>query len=256
MRAIVYGNGESRPQQPIIGGDFITWGCNAAYRDFNVDNLVSVDYNMQQEIYESEYVFNNKCWFSDWEVLPAGFDPHAITGYHNMPIFETPRLGRESCVVQGKTQETVDANIREALYHNPKLDHDDLKKKAEFNVGLYITWVEEYNDKVVPIDYPKGYSAGNTAIHLACQFKFQEIYMLGFDLSSYNDKLNNIYKGSKNYLPEDSRGFNPINWVNQLEHTFREFPNTKFYWVKKELTTAVHPLNVTQITYETFNTIT
>ena len=52
---IVYGNGESRPRKPIVGGDFITWGCNAIYRDFAVDNLVSVDYNMQQEIYESGY---------------------------------------------------------------------------------------------------------------------------------------------------------------------------------------------------------
>ena len=52
---IVYGNGESRPRKPIVGGDFITWGCNAIYRDFTVDNLVSVDYNMQQEIYRSGY---------------------------------------------------------------------------------------------------------------------------------------------------------------------------------------------------------
>ena len=35
-----------------------------------VDNLVSVDYNMQQEIYESGYAHNNKCWFSDWNILP------------------------------------------------------------------------------------------------------------------------------------------------------------------------------------------
>ena len=62
---LVYGNGESRPIQPIIGGDFITWGCNAIYRDFVVDNLVSVDYAMQQEIYQSEYAMKNKCWFTD-----------------------------------------------------------------------------------------------------------------------------------------------------------------------------------------------
>ena len=73
---IVYGNGESRPRKPIVGGDFITWGCNAIYRDFTVDNLVSVDYNMQQEIYRSvDYAMENKCWFSDWEVIPSGFDP-------------------------------------------------------------------------------------------------------------------------------------------------------------------------------------
>ena len=54
-----------------------------------VDNLVSVDYNMQQEIYESGYAHTNKCWFSDWNILPnvddtlievskSTFEPHMI----------------------------------------------------------------------------------------------------------------------------------------------------------------------------------
>ena len=106
-RHLVYGNGESRPIQPIIGGDFITWGCNAIYRDFVVDNLVSVDYAMQQEIYQSEYAMKNKCWFTDWEVLPAGFNPQMVMPNNDAPIFETPQLGRRSCVVQGKTQDSV-----------------------------------------------------------------------------------------------------------------------------------------------------
>ena len=73
MKHIVYGNGESRPKDKIIGGEWTTtWGCNAIYRDIAVDNLVSVDYPMQQEIYESGYAMNNKCWFSDCELLPAG----------------------------------------------------------------------------------------------------------------------------------------------------------------------------------------
>ena len=76
MKHIVYGNGESRPKDKIIGGEVwnnsvITWGCNAIYRDFTVDNLVSVDYNMQQEIYESGYAIRNKCWFSDWNSVPG-----------------------------------------------------------------------------------------------------------------------------------------------------------------------------------------
>ena len=56
MKHIVYGNGESRPTTDLIGGEWTTtWGCNAIYRDFAVDNLVSVDYNMQQEIYAVSY---------------------------------------------------------------------------------------------------------------------------------------------------------------------------------------------------------
>ena len=165
---IVYGNGESRPTTDILGGDFITWGCNAIYRDFAVDNLVSVDYNMQQEIYESGYVMKHKCWFSDWEVLPAEFDPHTLLIDNDGPVYETAKLNRKSCVVQGKDKSMVEKKIEEILIYNPQLDPKDFTKKAMFNVGMYITWVDEYNDKVINIDYPRGWSAGNTALYLAC----------------------------------------------------------------------------------------
>ena len=121
------------------------------------------------------------------------------------------------------------------LQHNPNLDIDDFMKKAGKDVGMYITWVEE-NDQVNDIDYPKGWAAGNTALHLACQEGAEEIYMLGFDGSDYSKPINNVYKGSKNYLPEDSRGFNTISWDNQFKMIQRDFPNVKFYKVGTELT--------------------
>ena len=41
-------------------------------------------------------------------------------------------------------------------------------------------------DKVINIDYPRGWSAGNTALYLACKFGAEEVYMLGFDGSDYS----------------------------------------------------------------------
>ena len=233
---IVYGNGESRPKQPIVGGEFITWGCNAIYRDFAVDNLVSVDYAMQQEIYESEYPMNNKCWFSDWELLPPEFNVSMMLAGNKDPVHQTWQGNRKSCVVQGKTQDTVEANIQEAKIYNPDIDIEDLRRKAEKDVGLYVTWVDEYNDQVINIDYPKGWSAGNTALYLACKSGAEEVYMCGFDGTQYSKPLNNIYKGSKNYLPEDSRGFNTINWDNQFRMLQRDFPKVQFYKVGTDLT--------------------
>ena len=226
---IVYGNGESRPKKPIMGGEFITWGCNAIYRDFAVDNLVSVDYPMQQEIYESGYAMKNKCWFSDWELLPAEFNVSMMLAGNKDPVYETWQGNKKSCVVQGKTQDTVEANIQEAKIYNPDIDVEDLRRKAEKDVGMYITWVDEYNDQVINIDYPKGWSAGNTALYLACKSGAEEVYMCGFDGTEYSKPLNNIYKGSKNYLPEDSRGFNTINWKNQFRMLQRDFPKVKFF---------------------------
>ena len=61
-KALVIGNGESRswfkPNQ-TMSNDVMTWGCNAIYRDGYVHNLVSVDYGMQQEIYDSDYCLDN-----------------------------------------------------------------------------------------------------------------------------------------------------------------------------------------------------
>ena len=232
---LIYGNGESRPRE-VLSGNFITWGCNAIYRDLTLDNLVVIDYPMQQEVYESDYPMNNKCWFADWEVLPAEFAPDAIIAGWDDPIYESPKKGRRSCVVQGKTKETVEANLQEMLQHNPDLDVEDFRRKAEKDVGLYITWVEEYNDKVINIDYPKGWSAGNTALYLACKYGATEIYMLGFDGNDYHKPINNVYKGSNNYLPESSRGFNPVNWNNQFRMVQRDFPNAQFYKVGTDLT--------------------
>ena len=237
VKHIVYGNGESRPKDNIIGGEWATtWGCNAIFRDFTVDNLVSVDYAMQQEIYESEYALKNKCWFTDWEILPAGFDPHLVMINNDGPIYETPQLNRKSCVVQGKTIDSVQRVMEEILIYNPQLDKDDLRKKLEKDIGMYITWVDEYNDQVVNIDYPKGWSAGNTALYLACKYGADEVYMVGFDGSNYAEPINNIYKGSENYLPADSRGYNTINWDNQFKLVQRDFPNVKFTKVGTELT--------------------
>ena len=237
VKHIVYGNGESRPKDNIIGGEWATtWGCNAIFRDFTVDNLVSVDYAMQQEIYESEYPMDNKCWFTDWEVLPAGFDPYLVMINNDGPVYETLQLDRKSCVVQGKTIDSVQRVMEEILIYNPQLDKDDLRKKLEKDIGMYITWVDEYNDQVVNIDYPKGWSAGNTALYLACKYGADEVYMVGFDGSNYAEPINNIYKGSRNYLAADSRGFNTTNWDNQFKLVKRDFPNVQFYKVGTDLT--------------------
>ena len=236
MKHLVYGNGESRPRTSI-GGDIISWGCNAIYRDFRVDNLVSIDYNIQQEIYESEYALTNKCWFSDWSVLPY-FDTSIIKSISvrdNNPVYETKQFDRNSCVVQGTTIDSVQRVLSEILTFNPQLDKDDLRKKLEKDIGLYITWVAE-EDMVENIDYPKGWSAGNTALYLACQNGAEEVYMCGFDGSNYSEPLNNIYKGSKNYLATDSRGFNTTNWDNQFKVVQKEFSNVQFYKVGTDLT--------------------
>ena len=118
---------------------------------------------------------------------------------------------------------------------------------------MFITWVDE-EDRVEGIDYPNGWCAGTTAIHLACQGEAKEIYMLGFDLSSYKNKLNNMYKGTANYLPASAKGFNPVNWIDQLNQVFNKYSDKTFHWVDCKLK-GKWPQNVRYLTKNRFRDI-
>ena len=246
-KALVIGNGESRAwfkpcHQQILDSKVITWGCNAIYRDGTVNNLVSVDYGMQQEIYDSGYALDKSghddyklVHFANWSPLPSEVADMMFMGYDIPEAFIHRSKNRTSqCVISGKDPDTLQEKIEVAMRMNPNLDIEDLKLKMEKDVGVWITYVESY-DNVVPIQYPIGWSTGNTALHLACQDstspKPLEVYVLGFDLSAYNQPLNNMYKGTDNYLPADAKGFNPDNWYRQMLTVFKEFPEIDFYLV-------------------------
>ncbi len=249
-KALVIGNGESRSwfkpcHQNILDSSVITWGCNAIYRDGAVHNLVAVDYGMQQEIYDSGYCLDNSktVHFANWSVVPSDVADMMFMGYDIPETFIHRSKNRTAqCVISGKDPVTLQEKIETAIKMNPGLDMNDLRLKMEKDVGVWITYVEE-DDDVIPIDYPVGWSAGNTALHLACQSLPNEVYIMGFDLSSYDKPLNNIYKGTDNYLPVDTKGFNPENWYDQMRAVFREFAahwpgreaDIKFYLVDSEV---------------------
>ena len=233
MISVVIGNGESRKwfSDNQYEVDAVTWGCNAIYRDVMVDNLVAVDYGMQQEIHDSMYYKDIQCWFANWTHLPAEAAEFTFMGFDIPEAFIHKSSQRtDYCVISGKDPATLYEKIEAAIMMNPKLDMKDLQMKMEKDVGVWITYVDE-NDRINNIDFPIGWSTGNTAIHLACQSGAREIYVLGFDLSSYDEPLNNIYKGTDNYLPSDAKGFNSVNWKNQMQTVFREFKDVQFSWV-------------------------
>ena len=240
-KALVIGNGETRAwfkpcHQSIMDSNVITWGCNALYRDGLVHNLVSVDYGMQQEIYDSGYCLDNPEYgdmknvhFANWSPVPAEVADMMFMGFDIPEAFiHKSKKRTANCVISGKDPNTLQEKIEIAMKMNPNLDVKDLKLKMEKDVGVWITYVEP-DDDVVSIDFPIGWSTGNTALHLACQSHPQEVYILGFDLSSYDKRLNNIYKGTDNYLPADAKGFSPDNWYHQMRTVFEEFSEIKFY---------------------------
>ena len=255
-RHFVYGNGESRKGFKVSNYGGISWGCNAIYRDTPVDNLVVMDFGMQGEVYDSDYVKEHKCWFSDWNPIPS--DPIMIESFtRDFEDSEVHTYGFNygSCVINGSHPVVVESKVNEVKKQFPHLNEYDLRIKMKKDLGLHIIYNNDEEDIINNIEDPVNWSAGSTAVHLACQHGADEVYMFGFDLSSYNDSINNIYKGSNNYLPETAKGFNPVNWRSQLNLTFNEFSDTMFKWIGNDFkyvkdTEIVNLKNVQLLTYE------
>lgn len=77
----------------------------------------------------------------------------------------------------------------------------------------------------------KGWSSGPTAMLLASQHGYKEIYILGFDyvgLGSQQDRVNNLYAGSKNYKAVEARATYYGNWTRQTMMCANMFPATKY----------------------------
>ena len=220
--------------------EVITWGCNAIYRDGEqcVNNLVAMDYAMQQEIYDSGWALENpefgdihNVYFANWSVVPSEVADAMLMGFDIPETFIHRSKNRtDQCVISGKDPATLHEKVEAAIRQFPHLDMNDLKLKMEKDVGIWITYVNE-DDNITDVGNSV-LSTGNMALLLACHVHgAKEIYMLGYDLSSYDEPLNNIYKGTDNYLPATAKGFNPINWTNQMNELFDKYKNITFYWV-------------------------
>ena len=57
------------------------------------------------------------------------------------------------------------------------------------------------------------------------------MYLIGFDLGSSTELINNIYKGTTNYNPSDAKVTPSVNWINQHKQNFEAFPDVKFFKV-------------------------
>ena len=243
-KAIIYGNGKSRLGFDINKkyNDIVTWGCNKIHHEGKVDNLVAVDYIAQQEVYQSGYAKENKCWFLDWNELPKKFIDKPAFGSRHLEllklgfledeIFETEKGNRKWCVVQGKNPKTAVQKYNNLRTDEMSADEDkQLRHKCMRNTGLYITWLDN-NDKVKDIKNFKGNSAGSTAMHLAAEQGVDEIFLLGFDLSTIDKPLSNVYLWKDYQI-----GFDSTTWQNQMKTVMRKFKNVQFTWVSPMLET-------------------
>ena len=162
---LVIGNGESRLTVDINALDTVKIGCNAIFRDYEVEHIVCVDRRVCEEALESK--------INDTSLIYTRQE-------HFKPY--TKRL-------------------REV----PPLPHVGYER----------------------FDLPEHWGSGPYAVLLGAT-KSQEVHLLGFDLYSKDEKVNNVYKGTKNYIAAEKSAVDPRYWIYQIGKVFEYYSNTTF----------------------------
>lgn len=74
-----------------------------------------------------------------------------------------------------------------------------------------------------------GYSSGPIAAALAATHGHSQIYLLGFDMGPVgNNQFNNIYSGTEFYKRVDAPPTFTGNWIKQILHVVKDFPQGEF----------------------------
>lgn len=76
-------------------------------------------------------------------------------------------------------------------------------------------------------DQPRHWGSGPYAVLIAASLS-DEIHMIGFDLYSKDDLVNNIYKGQMHYASPDSHAVDPRYWIYQISRVFVEHSDKYF----------------------------
>jgi|TARA_A100001011_G_C14133677_1_gene766556 hypothetical protein len=83
-----------------------------------------------------------------------------------------------------------------------------------------------------------GWSSGPTALRLACDHGFKEIYILGFDYQGLREesknnvfRLNNMFGDTRNYKKKNESATFYGNWMNQTKRCLQDYTDVKFHRV-------------------------
>ena len=241
-RVFVLGNGESRKQVDVnkLKERGSVYGCNAAYRDIkNLDGLICVDGGMIHEVYSSGYCSKNKMYARGWTKLPEFMysdfvNMDALMGWGEGLKTENEKGDKTQFVFNGTDPNQMKRQYESIVQKNKITDEYDRLELRQLmgNHQQWVTWVDD-EDCVEPIPVEiEGWSAGPIAVRIALEKENPtDVFLIGFDMGSNDGKVNNLYKGTSNYVPQDAPETYAGNWIKQHAENFAEFPNTKFWKV-------------------------
>lgn len=117
-----------------------------------------------------------------------------------------------------------------------------LKNPSYSSVNIYTkpNWLPYYKlqqvKEVPPLTYkgslkaddPWHWNSGPYAVLLASNLNFKKINLLGFDLYGINQKINNVYKNTKNYSNGSNNPVDHSHWIHQLSKIFQSYPEKEY----------------------------
>ena len=238
------GNGESRKGFDLekLRQHGTIYGCNALYRDFMPDVLTAVDHGIMHEVYHAGIAQKIPCYFRDWTKVPAmSYESMLMNGVNEVDAKEHI----DDILVtndRGNSQEYVmhGANLQ-GIITQIKKNGEKVKKDVN-NATIKVSWIKvpdmSYSLKDImtrdgkPDDHgwACGASSGYVAIH---REQPDEVYMIGHDINSTNNNVNNLYKSTKHYVSKENGPTPGINWIKQW-YTLADWnPNVKFIKINR-----------------------
>ena len=243
-KVFLIGNGESRKDfnLDLLKPHGKIYGCNALYRQYTPDVLVSVDHGIMHEIYQSGYCYKNETWFRDWTTVPEHmYESMVYAGLSKIDIEELNKwhIKNENKRTDEKEFVMHGANLS-GLVTILKQNKDKFQRRISQNV-LCVSWVRD-DDKtnnlmdIMPNNRDLGWAAGPTSGYIAVKKDSPtEVYLLGHDLNSTTGKVNNLYKGTKYYVVPEHGPTPSVNWVTQWKQLFTQNPHINFYKVNTNM---------------------
>ena len=251
-RVFLIGNGLSRKEFDLtpLKKYGKVYGCNAIWRDEldKIDVLTAVDNGVIHEIYHNGIAQKIRCWFRNWTKVPTPMYESVVEGMIGKQELE--ELKDYDVITQnerGMSQEFVmhGANLagqvkilRNAKKETPRGDKEIIKKQINHNT-LYVSWIKEpdYSKDIRECwsEYKDhGWACGASAGFIACkEEKPDEVYLIGHDLVSDTEKVNNLFAGTKHYVAKENGPTPHVNWVGQWYDLFAWNQNIKFFKVNK-----------------------
>lgn len=113
------------------------------------------------------------------------------------------------------------------------------KNTAQTKILTRQEWAANYTDKRIEIvpelpftkntrsDEPVHWGSGPYAVLIGASVA-DKINLIGFDLWSANNQINNVYKGTTNYNDSDSRAVDPSYWIYQISKIFHYYADKYF----------------------------